>query len=484
MIDLDLKNPYAPDYHEAKAMIENVLGVKPWSKQREILKSVFRDARITLVQSCTGAGKTKFAGDIALAWLLQRPNRNVITTAPTMRQVSALLWKEIRMTIAQARRNGIDIGGQLSPKAPELMIDDGWFMLGFSSNNGVNFQGWHSQGGTLIVIDEAVGVSKETWEALHGTMTGDNDRMLALFNPTIASGEAFELCKQAQEPRVGEIIPIRKIKIAATDIPNVKLGRTVIPGLTTRAFVESAEKRWGVDSQLYRARVKGEFPDGDDMSLVPLGWMDASVARWTEQQDSMAQAQMAHAITQKEIGLDVARMGDDKSVLCKMHFGSTLIYCKRLEKRAKADTMEVAGWCKMAMEQEGYAIARIDADGLGAGVFDRLNELGMNVIELRGGMRASEPTRFVNARSEWLWQLREALRFDAAVPLALPDDADLIRHATTIRYSLASDGRIAVEPKDDYKKRTGNGSPDELDAVAYALARNAGNRNGVVSAWH
>jgi hypothetical protein len=146
--------------------------------------------------------------------------------------------------------------------------------------------------------------------------------------------------------------------------------------------------------------------------------------------------------------------------------------------------MEVAGWCKMAMEQEGYAIARIDADGLGAGVFDRLNELGMNVVELRGGMRASEPTRFVNARSEWLWQLREALRFDAAVPLALPDDADLIRHATTIRYSLASDGRIAVEPKDDYKKRTGNGSPDELDAVAYALARNAGNRNGVASAWH
>jgi hypothetical protein len=57
-----------------------------------------------------------------------------------------------------------------------------------------------------------------------------------------------------------------------------------------------------------------------------------------------------------------------------------------------------------------FVTMAVDADGLGAGVYDRLVELGHSVGEIRGGKAAIEPDDFVNARSESYWNLRKSLR--------------------------------------------------------------------------
>jgi hypothetical protein len=125
------------------------------------------------------------------------------------------------------------------------------------------------------------------------------------------------------------------------------------------------------------------------------------------------------------------------------------------------------------MGELGGKVVRVDADGLGAGVYDSLVEvMGRDKVkEIRGGRAAIDSERFFNSRSEMLWTLRESLRPDADVKTALPPDGNLTAQITSIRWSVDSRGRIAVESKDDYKKRTGQGSPDELDACAYAIAR-------------
>ena len=110
----------------------------------------------------------------------------------------------------------------------------------------------------------------------------------------------------------------------------------------------------------------------------------------------------------------------------------------------------------------------VDADGLGAGVFDRLIELGHAVGEIRGGKTAMEPDDFVNARSEWFWNLRK--RFEDGNIDIDPNDTELAKQLGQIKWKMTSSGKIAVESKDEMRKR-GLSSPDRADALAYAFAQ-------------
>lgn len=455
-------DPWTPNPAQALAWIDKFPGSRLWSKQREIVGHVFDpDNRLTLVQACTGAGKTKIAADIALAWLYTAPWRAVITTAPTARQVRELLWKELRQSVKASEARGLKLGGHLPPTASELRIDDGWLALGFASDGDVNLQGFHSRGGTLIIIDEAVGVSGAVWDALEGTATGRWDRILALANPTTPSGRFFELCRA--KASAGHV------QISAMDTPNYRAGRVIVPGMTTREFVEDRRTKWGEKSTLWQARILGEFPREADDVLVPLAWIDAAVER------GRALDLSGVSTGSIEAGLDVARLGDDSTTLARVRFGTTATVVEPLLRAPKSQTMATVAW---AREQAADAdVLRVDADGVGAGVYDRLAELdGLPVaVEIRGGRRAMDPTRFVNARSEMLWAVRAALDpASTAPPVVLPPDDALALQASGLKWSTRSDGRVAVESKDDYRHRTGQGSPDELDALAYALARGVG----------
>lgn len=177
------------------------------------------------------------------------------------------------------------------------------------------------------------------------------------------------------------------------------------------------------------------------------------------------------------IGCDIARLGKDKTVLSTAWLvngiGGKAVTHLTFSKHQGNDTMVTAGIIAKLRLDTGCQSVRIDADGLGAGVYDRLRELGEPVVELRGGRAATDPTRFVNARSEWLWNLRTCLRPDSETPLALPDDPALLYQLTTLRWSIDSGGRIAAEKKADWAARCGRSSPDELDSIAYCLAPQA-----------
>lgn len=466
--------PRAPSADEMCRFVAEVIGQKQWSKQIEITRSV-ADNRRTLVRSCTGAGKTKVAADIALAWLFTGPYRCVVTTAPTMRQIKELLWKEIRKNVRAAELRGAPLGGVLPPSAPEFRLDDDWLAIGFSSNDDVNFQGWHSPGGTLFILDEAIGVPPPVWAAIKGTLVGDWDRLLAIANPTIPEGEFFALHKSGS---------VNKIRISAFDTPNVVADEVVIPGLTTKAWIDEVREDWGEDSALWRARVLGEFPEEGAQVIVPLGWAEAAIERWKDRNrtvdpdDPRDKPPPSLDGGEVDIGLDVARFGEDKTVMATATFAAAAIRVGTLAKASSRDTMEVAGWAKQAMAQLRAANLRVDGDGVGGGVVDRLVEDGVKVAEMRAGSTPMDASRFANAKAEWAWNLREALRPDAPIPLELPPDNALLYQMTTMRYRIKGDGKIIVESKEEWRKRTGKPSPDEFDAVVMALARGYKGKRG------
>lgn len=146
--------------------------------------------------------------------------------------------------------------------------------------------------------------------------------------------------------------------------------------------------------------------------------------------------------------------------------------CKRLEYHDGLDTMQIAG--KLAQYHQQYKPAAIfvDKGGLGAGVFDRLRELGVPVIGVNSATKANDAERFENKRAEMWWLMRD---WFLDVPVRIPNNMALVGDLTSPQPKTSSNGRRLLEKKEDMKKR-GLRSPDGADALALTFAQPVASR--------
>lgn len=166
-------------------------------------------------------------------------------------------------------------------------------------------------------------------------------------------------------------------------------------------------------------------------------------------------------------GVDPARFGDDRTALIfrqgRRSYG--------LKTWQGLDTMQVAGMCRRVLESDAPRVAKvfIDVGGLGAGVVDRLREMGFasRVCAVNFGGKALQPERYVNRRAEMWGGIRDWLSDD--LPARLPDNDALQADLTGPSYSYDSSSRLVLESKDAMKKR-GVRSPDLADALALTFA--------------
>lgn len=441
--------------------VREVLGHELWPGQVRILESV-RDNRETTVKSCHGAGKSFNAAATALWWLYSHPHSTVITTAPTDRQVKGILWKEIRLGHQRARR---PLGGELLKQ--ELKIADDWWAWGFTAPDydPDRFQGFHSIY-TLVIVDEASGVSDDIYDAIDGVLTADESRLLMIGNPTNPSGR---FAKAFKTPGIA------KVSISAFDTPNFTTfgitesdiiagtwqekitGPLPRPYLVTPRWVADRYQRWGPGSAMYVAKVKAQFPAAGTDTLIPLHWIEAAVARTLPPS------------APSELGVDVARYGSDETVV--MHRAGPVV--RTVLVMPMSDTMEVAGRVIQLRRELGARVAKVDAVGLGAGVFDRIAELDREakrydaVEEMQSGARAEDPERFANTRAEWYWGLRK--RFEEG-DIDLEDDEVLVQQLADLKYKVNSRGQTIIESKEDMKRR-GLSSPDRADTLMLTFAK-------------
>lgn len=140
---------------------------------------------------------------------------------------------------------------------------------------------------------------------------------------------------------------------------------------------------------------------------------------------------------------------------------------KRVEFHTGLDTMQIAGKLAAYCREFSPAAIFVDKGGLGAGVVDRLNELGMPVIGVNSATAANDPERYENKRAEMWWLMAE---WFADQPCRIPNNAALISDLTSPQPKVSSNGRKLLEKKEDMKKR-GLRSPDGADAVALTFAQ-------------
>jgi hypothetical protein len=160
------------------------------------------------------------------------------------------------------------------------------------------------------------------------------------------------------------------------------------------------------------------------------------------------------------IGLDPARKGDDRTAIIRRRGRRAY----GLETHYNIDTMELAGIMKRIIEKEQPKRVCIDCIGIGAGVVDRLHELGYTdiVMGVNVATKAEEPAIYKNCRAE-LWDMMRGW-FIQDMPVEIPDSDELQTDLCGLGYKYDSSDRLQIEAKEDAKKR-GLLSPDTSDAL-------------------
>lgn len=432
-----------------------------WSRQQEIMESV-RDNRRTAVQSCHGSGKSFISARICAWWLAtHEPGEAfVVTSAPTWKQIRAVLWRELGRAHSRGKLNGrITQQAEWIARMPEGHEEIVAMGLKPQDYDPAAFQGIHARY-VLVVFDEACGVFGQLWHAADSLISNDESRFLAIGNPDDPASEFADNCKPGSGWNV--------IRISAFDTPNFT-GEAVPDrlkhNLVGQAWVEEKRKKWGETNPLYIAKVLGEFPETSEDGLIPMKWVRQATERTIE------------AAGPIELGLDVGG-GGDKTVIASNQGGVVRI----IRRSTNPDTMESLNSLLEVMKQTDPIIARVDSIGLGAGIVDRARQIAKDKDGLRSklsariegvnvGRAAQKTDKFVNLRAENYWSLREMFQ-DGEIDLD-PEDEDLIAQLVDIQYRRTGRGLIQIESKDEMKSR-GKRSPDDADAVMLACSKSRG----------
>lgn len=433
--------------------IREILQADPWSKQVEILEKLNKKSRVS-VRSCHGVGKTFIAAASALWFLYTRPNSIVITTAPTARQVTDLIWRTIR---------GHHSSNQLPGRCltTKLELGDEWYAQGFSTDDPDKFQGFHSPD-LLLLVDEAAGVAQEIFTAAEGILTAQGAKVLLIGNPTSTSGKFFDTHHTLR----GLWNPVH---ISAFDSPNLtgeQVSAKARAALITPEWVEERRQEWGEDSPLYQVRVLGNFPDQSEKSLMALSWLEAAGPRFKEV--DLRHLKLTHfRMLQNHPdmhtivgGMDVARQGNCENVVYARRGPITL----GMDAWRSNDLMYTVGRARTFMRKHQIRIMRIDANGMGHGVYDRMVELGERVEAVMTGVPSKKPQLFTLARDEYYWDLRERFREGR---IGCVTDQKTIQQLATLEMDYDSHSRVKISTKEEFEKR-GIPSPDRADALCLA----------------
>jgi hypothetical protein len=431
-------------------------GRKPTDYQLKILRSIVEHGRVS-VCGPHGLGKTAEAAWVVLWFSLTREaageDWKVPTTASVWRQLEKFLWPEIHKWVKLinwqvCKRRPLREGDELLDMAIKLHYGAAFAV---ASDDPAKIEGAHADH-LLYIYDEAKTIPSATFDASEGAFSGAGKDTVM---------EAYALASSTPGEPQGRFYDIQKRRPGTEDwhVIGVSKEEVIAAGRMSKEWAAQRRKQWGPESAVYINRVEGKFASAEEDTVIPLAWVEAAQERW-------AAATMPQGLDQ--VGGDIARSGKDFTVLA-LRRGEVL---KELRRYSRQGTMETTGRIASLL-QEANAIATVDVIGIGAGVVDRLRELGyeteaFNASERTEMMDASGELGFVNCRAAAWWYLRELLDPDSSNAIALPPDDLLIGDLTAPHWRVMSGGRIQVESKDDIIKRLGR-STDDGDAVVMAF---------------
>lgn len=377
----------------------------------------------------------------------------------------------IRVLCAREFQNSIkeSVHALLSDRILDLGFDDFYTISreGISGKNGTififkgvarNTQSIKSMAGiTHLWIEEGQTITHDSWEVLTPTVREEGSEIWVTMNP-----------ENEDDPIYFEFI---ENETSGAWVEAVNWNRN--PYFTEVLEQERLRMMSLYPEEVYKHIWEGEIRrDSDDWQVIPTAWVEAAQQRWLDAPRP--------STPMSAIGVDVARGGKDQTILAPRY---EWWYDELISYPGSATPNGPMVAAQVVQNLRPGAIALIDVVGVGASVYDCC--VGVEAYPVSAGTAAqnamgipymdeTEMYEFVNLRSWIAWRFRELLNPETGVDMCLPPNKRLKADLCAPRWKLLpptansrAKGRIAVESKDEIKKRLGR-STDEGDAVQYA----------------
>ncbi|MBX3503348.1 MAG: terminase [Alphaproteobacteria bacterium] len=430
-------------------------GPREW--QADILREIGRrleananagvsDAIRVAVASGHGVGKSALMAWIKLWALATFEDAMTVITANTDQQLRTKTWPQVAKWFnLMAGRERFSLG-ETAIVSRRKGHEKTWRgdRVTWSEHNTEAFAGLHNLRRRIVLLfDEASAIADNVWEVAEGALTdADTEIIWVVFgNPTQSTGRFRECFGRFRNRWITRQIDSR-----------------TVPGIN-QAQLDQWVEDYGEDDDFVRVRVKGEFPRVGVNQFIGTDVIDA--ARRCEPSSRLGDPLV--------IGVDVARHGDDRTVIF-FRRGRDARTIPPIRLRV-ADLMQVAA-CVAEASRAHHADAVFVDMGMGAGVVDRLLQLNVpGVIGVEfggashgGGHVDGQRANYANKRAEMWGEMRAWLKHGA-----IPDDAELAGDLAGPQFGFNVRDQIQLERKEDMKKR-GLASPDMADALALTFA--------------
>lgn len=439
-----------------QAMVRDLFGATPDPWQDEDLAE-FPSTQRYAAQACKGPGKSTTLAWMGWNFLLTRPHPNCAALSITSDNLKDGLWKEL----AKWYHRSPLLQAMFAFHAERIYCHghkDTWFMSARSWSQSADREqqanalaGFHADR-LLYLIDEAGGIPDAvTVAAEAGLASGIETKLAMAGNPTHLSGPLYRAAtKQRHLYRNGKGPRI------ITGDPDDPMRSPRVSKDWARGLIEE----FGRDHPWVMVNVLGKFPPASMNALLGPDDVESSMGRHA------APPQYERAA--RVLGVDVARFGDDSSVI----FPRQGIAAFPPIQLRNVDSLQGAGnVARKWADWQADACFVDNTGGYGAGWIDQLAALGRPPIPVAFSGKPNDP-RFLNKRSEILWDLAEWVKGGGCLPNVPEMRAELL----ALTYRFKGD-KIALVEKDLIKAEIGR-SPDLTDALALTFSQ------PVQGAWH
>lgn len=431
-------------YPWGQGVLEGSEGPRKW--QREILQHIGshlgdRHTRHQpcLIAVCSGhdIGKSALISMVCDWAMSTCEDCRVIVTANTGSQLATKTVPEVTKWFGLAiNAHWFDVKAEsiTQPERPKLWRTD--FVTW--SEKAEAFQGLHNRRKRILIIfDEASGIDDAIWTSQEGVLLDEETEIiwLAFGNPTQNTGR-FRECFGKFKHR-WKTFQIDSRTVEGTN--KVQIGKWI--------------EDYGEDSDFVRVRVRGEFPRSGSNQFISSDSVSACRRYKAESYQTLP----------KIIAVDVARFGDDESVIGMRQGRKVTI----LAKYRGLDTAQLSERVIEFIKAEAPDATVIDGVGIGAGVVDHLRFRGFTnrLFEFNAGAAANDSAMYYNRGTECWGIMRDWLAAGAEIP----DDPELADQLTTREYYFSTKSQIQLEKKEDMKAR-GLSSPDVADMLAMTFS--------------
>lgn len=405
------------------------LGATPSPQQAEALRSMAAPGSRTAIKSGHGTGKSVILTWTALHGITCYDDIKVPITAPTGHQLEDILWAEFRKwgdkllepwrssleitadTVRYRGCNGFIVARTGRKESPEAL------------------QGFHAKH-LIFLIDEASGIPDIVFQVAQGALSTDGARVLMAANPTRNSGYFYDAFHRDRDRW-------NRLTFSCLDSPHV-----------SPDYAKEIAESYGIDSDIYRVRVLGEFAVQGERQFIPVDIVESAMGKHLKDDE--------YNFAPKILGVDVAMFGGDRSVIVlRQGLMSRILFQTRGIEPERLASIAI----NLQDEHKADAVI-VDAIGVGQAVISAMHLMNRQPIAFNAAGKATI-SNCVNSRAEAWYKMRDWLKQGGAIE----DNADLRDDLVAPEYSYNLGGKLVLEKKEDMKRR-GIASPDLADALA------------------